>query len=146
MLSGTKRPQDMLHVGDYVTALGDMARHYLALIGSMLNRATAIVLTAGVVVAVAFTLVAILSSQVQAAIASLVGLLGIAGLTGTTVLAAAKKALTEAGDHFWGAELAATIAVAIDKVPQQMPNSAVQQLRDANRPTRPPVSEASIKK
>ncbi len=66
--------------------------------------------------------------QLSAAWATAVSFLGLFCLSGATIAAAIKKALNQAEQHLWQAELAAAVAAAIDKVPTPVQESAVGSL------------------
>ena len=54
----------------------------------------------------------------------------MSGISGATITAAVKNALQKTEDDLWDAELGTAVAVAIDHVPADVPNSHVQQLID----------------
>jgi ABC-type siderophore export system fused ATPase/permease subunit len=70
----------------------------------------------------------LLQKQFNAAYAAVAAFVGATGLSGATITAAVRNALQKTEDDLWAAELGAAVAVAIDHVPTEVPNSHVQSL------------------
>ena len=125
LLSGEKDPRDLLQAKDYVAAVGDMARSYLA-IGRKLFTAARVTLLLGFA-ALVTALVFVLVEHVQQVWSFVVALLTVAGVGVAGAVAAVRSAVTQAGGHFWEAELAAAVAASLEKMPDEKPGSSVGQ-------------------
>lgn len=129
LLSGEKLPTDTLKVGDYVGAFRHLVSTYGEVAKGVVTKTlvVAVGLVAGLLLA-GVVLLALLHALSGAA-TLLVGLLGVLGLSGATAAAVVRKGLNQAEASLWDAEIAAAVAVAIDRVPEQIPNSSVKGLR-----------------
>jgi hypothetical protein len=130
LLSGEKTSTDVLHVGDYVFALERLVSRYWVLVRAFVFRWTALVIAVPMVLLAGIGLYLLFEKQFGAAYAAVATFLGVSGIGGATITAAVKNALQKTEDDLWDAELGTAVAVAIDHVPADVPNSHVQQLID----------------
>jgi hypothetical protein len=130
LLSGEKTSTDVLHVGDYVFALERLVSRYWVLVRAFVFRWTALVIAVPMVLLAGIGLYLLFEKQFGAAYAAVATFLGVSGISGATITAAVKNALQRTEDDLWDAELGTAVAVAIDHVPADVPNSHVQQLID----------------
>lgn len=130
LLSGEKASTDVLHVGDYVFALQRLVSRYWALVRAFVFRWTALVVAVPLLLLAGIGLYLLFEKQFGAAYAAVASFLGVSGISGATITAAVKNALQKTEDDLWDAELGTAVAVAIDHVPAQVPNSHVQALID----------------
>jgi len=128
LLSGEKASTDFLHVGDYVSALQRLVSRYWTLVQAFVFRWTALLIAVPVVLIAGIGVYLLFKQQFNAAYAAVAAFVGATGLSGATITAAVKNALQKTEDDLWAAELGAAVAVAIDHVPTQVPNSHVQSL------------------
>ncbi len=130
LLSGEKTSTDVLHVGDYVFALERLVSRYWALVRAFVFRWTALVIAVPLALLAVVGLYLLFQKQFGAAYAAVATFLGVSGISGATITAAVKNALQKTENDLWDAELGTAVAVAIDHVPADVPNSHVQQLID----------------
>jgi len=130
LLSGEKASTDFLHVGDYISALQRLVSRYWTLVQAFVFRWTALVIAIPVALVALVGLYLLLQKQFNAAYAAVAAFVAATGLSGATITAAVKNALQKTEEDLWDAELGTAVAVAIDHVPADVPNSHVQQLID----------------
>lgn len=130
LLSGEKTSTDVLHVGDYVFALERLVSRYWVLVRAFAIRWTALIIAVPLLLLAGLGLYLLYKNQFSAAYAAVAALIGAFGISGATITAAVKNALQKTEDDLWDAELGTAVAVAIDHVPADVPNSHVQQLID----------------
>jgi hypothetical protein len=128
LLSGEKTSTDVLHVGDYVYALKRLVSRYWVLVQAFVFRWTALIIAVPLLLLAGIGLYLLFEKQFGAAYAAVAAFLGVSGISGATITAAVKNALQKTEDDLWDAELGTAVAVAIDHVPVQVPNSHVQAL------------------
>lgn len=144
LLSGERKPTDCLLFANYVDAASDLLRKYWMLAGRVLSRRRGtlllLIIAAGLALA---TLIAVQQFANNLG-ASLVGVLAALGVSGAGVVAALKRALSQAENALWETEMTAAIAVAINQLPEMLPDSATLRLRDDNpQPTGPAVERGN---
>jgi hypothetical protein len=116
-------------MGNYLGAVRDVAGKYLRLFagwfGSGLGVVTALVF--------GFLLGGLLwlsiTGQLHDAVSAVVVVLGAVAVSTAGITAALKRAVDQAGQHLWQAEVATAIAEAINRCPETPKASAVRKLR-----------------
>jgi hypothetical protein len=133
LLSGEKAATDVLTVADYVMALERLVSRYWVLARAFVLRWSALLVAIPIVALIAGGLYLLFKGQFSAAYAAVAASVGLSGISGATVVAAVKNALLKTEDNLWDAELGAAVALAIDHVPVQLPNSRVKALAAPRR-------------
>ena len=140
LLSGERKPTDCLLLANYVDAASDLRRRYWKLAGRVLSRRLGTLLLLIIAAGLALATWIAVQQFANNIGASLVGVLAALGVSGAGVVAALKRALSQAENALWETEMTAAIAVAISQLPEMLPDSATLKLRDDNpQPTGPAV-------
>jgi hypothetical protein len=118
LLSGEKRPQDLLRASDYVQAAQRLVRQSSALAWSFVQSWWVVLLAALIVIwATATVIVAFLHGDSKTA-AAIIAIIGGLGVSWKAVGATLGKALGRVEQPLWQAELAESIALAATRLPR----------------------------
>jgi hypothetical protein len=139
LLSGERKPTDVLLAANYVDGAIDLVRKYASLVVRMLGANLGTLLVAVFAAAVLGVAVIVLQKFNNSALTWIAGLLAALGVTGAGILAALKSLLVKAEDALWETELTAAIGVAINYVPALPADSDVEKLRANTGTTQGPV-------
>jgi hypothetical protein len=139
LLSGERKPTDVLLAANYVDGAIDLVRKYSSLVVRMLGANLGTLLVAVFAAAVLGVAVIVLQKFNNSALTWIAGLLAALGITGVGILAALKSLLAKAEEALWETELMAAIGVAISYVPAVPADSDVEKLRANPGPNQGPV-------
>jgi hypothetical protein len=140
LLSGERKPTDVLLTANYIDGATDLVRKYASLVVRMLGANIGTALVAVFAAAVLGVAVIVLQRLNSSGFTWIAGLLAALGVTSASVLAAVKTIAARAEQALWQTELTAAIGVAINYVPAIPDNSEVEKLRDDNPgPNKGPV-------
>lgn len=144
LLSGERKPTDVLLTANFIDGAVDLVRKYSSLVvrtlGANLGTLLAVVFAAAVL-AVA---VVVLQRFNNSALTWIAGLLAALGVTGAGIMATLKSLVSRAEQALWETEVTAAIGVAINYVPAVPADSEVERLRDDNPgPNKGPVVKPS---
>lgn len=143
LLSGERKPTDVLLTANYIDGAIDLVRKYASLVLRLLGRNAGTLLVALFMVAV-FAVAGVILQKISGSFVTwIAGLLAALGITGASVLAAVKSLTSRAEEALWETELTSAIGVAINYVPAWPDDSEVEKLRDDNpNPNKGPVVDA----
>jgi hypothetical protein len=140
LLSGERKPTDVLLTANYIDGATDLVQKYASLVVRMLGANIGTALVAVFAAAVLGVAVIVLQRLNSSGFTWIAGLLAALGVTSASVLAAVKTIAARAEQALWQTELTAAIGVAINYVPAIPDNSEVEKLRDDNPgPNKGPV-------
>lgn len=143
LLSGERKPTDVLLAANYIDGAIDLVRKYSGLVVRMLGKNPGTVLVAVFTAAILGVVVIVLQTFANISIAVVTGLLAALGVSGAGIMAALRPLAANAEQALWETELTAAIGVAINYVPALPKDSAVVRLRDNNASPKGPVVEAT---
>jgi len=130
LLSGERKPTDVLLAANYVDGAIDLVRKYASLVVRMLGANLGTVLVAVVAAAVLGIALLVLQTVGSSYLTWIAGLLAALGVSGAGLVAGVKSIAGKAEEALWETELTAAIGVAINYVPALPPRSEVEKLRD----------------
>ncbi len=140
LLSGERKPTDVLLTANYIDGAIDLLRKYASLVVRMLGRNWGTALVLLFTLAVLGVAVIVLQRFSSSFLTWIAGLLAALGVTSAGVLAAVKSLAARTEQALWETELTAAIGVAINYVPALLQDSEVEKLRDDNpTPNKGPV-------
>ena len=143
LLSGERKPTDVLLAANYIDGAIDLVRKYSGLVVRMLGKNLATVLAALFTAAILSVVVILLQTFANISIAVVTGLLAALGVSGAGIMAALRPLAAKAEQALWETELTAAIGVAINYVPALPKDSEVVKLRGNNASPTGPVVEAT---
>jgi len=143
LLSGERKPTDVLLAANYIDGAIDLVRKYSGLVVRMLGKNLATVLAALFTAAILSVVVILLQTFANISIAVVTGLLAALGVSGAGIMAALRPLAAKAEQALWETELTAAIGVAINYVPALPKDSEVVRLRGNNASPTGPVVEAT---
>jgi hypothetical protein len=140
LLSGERKPTDVLLAANFVDGAIDLVRKYSSLVVRTLGANLGTLLAAVFAAAVLGVSVVVLQKFNNSALTWIAGLLAALGVTGAGILATLKSLVSKAEQALWETELTAAIGVSINYVPALLADSEVEKLRDDNPgPNKGPV-------
>jgi hypothetical protein len=129
LMSGEKESQDALDISRYLEAVGDVAGKYLRLFAQWVCSPLGVVSVVLIFGLLGGLLYLSITGQLHDAVSSVVVVLGAVGVSTAGITAALKRAVNQAGQHMWQAELATAVTDAINKCPATPKASAIRKLK-----------------